>query len=97
VLKVITRIAPSAAPAETPSVKGVASGFRRSACMTTPAEASVAPTTAPDRTRGSRATKKIWASTLSANGMERSNTRARLIFVLPMSGASTQVTTASAP
>ena len=39
-------IAPSAAPAETPSVNGVASGLRSSACRTTPAAASVAPTSA---------------------------------------------------
>ncbi len=72
-------MAPSAAPAETPSVKGVASGFRSSAWRTTPAEASAAPTTAPASTRGMRATKKIWASTLSAKGIDRSNTRDRLI------------------
>ena len=41
--------------------------------MTTPAAASAEPTTAPARTRGMRATKKICASTLSANGIERSN------------------------
>ena len=41
-------------------------------------------------TRGSRATKKICASTLSANGMVRSNARVRLIRVLPTSGASRQ-------
>ena len=52
VLNVMTRIAPSAAPADTPSVNGVASGLRSSACMTTPAAASVAPTTAPVSTRG---------------------------------------------
>ncbi len=40
-------MAPSDAPAETPSVNGVASGLRSSACRTTPAAASVAPTSAP--------------------------------------------------
>jgi hypothetical protein len=54
----ITSIAPSEAPAETPSVNGVASGFRSSAWKTTPAVASAAPTRAPDSTRGSLAMKK---------------------------------------
>ena len=87
----IASIAPSEAPAETPSVNGVASGLRSSAWKTTPAAASAAPTSAPASTRGSRATKKICASTLSANGIDRSNTRARLMCVLPTSGASRQV------
>ena len=80
-------IAPSDAPAETPSVNGVASGLRSSACRTTPAAASVAPTRPPARTRGSRATKKICASTLSSHGIERSNARASEIGVLPTVGA----------
>ncbi len=63
---VMARMAPSAAPAETPSVSGAASGFRKSACSTAPAVARVAPTRAPAITRGRRATKKICASTLSA-------------------------------
>jgi hypothetical protein len=46
-LKVIARTAPSAAPVETPSVNGVASGFRKSPWNTTPAEAKSAPTHAP--------------------------------------------------
>ena len=94
---VITSIAPSDAPADTPSVKGVASGLRSKACNTTPAAANAAPTSAPAMARGSRAIKKIWASTFSANGMVPSNTRLRLMLVGPMSGATTQVTTASRP
>ena len=43
-LNVIASIAPSAAPVDTPSVKGVASGFRSSPWNTTPAEAKSAPT-----------------------------------------------------
>jgi hypothetical protein len=39
-LNEMASIAPSAAPADTPSVKGVASGLRSSACSTTPAAAS---------------------------------------------------------
>ena len=73
----IASIAPSAALAETPSVNGVASGLRSSACSTTPAAASVEPTSAPASTRGSRATKKICASTLSAHGIDGSKTRAQ--------------------
>ena len=72
----IASIAPSAAPLETPSVSGVASGLRSSAWKTTPAAASAPPTSAAASTRGSRAMKKICASTLSANGIERSKTRA---------------------
>ena len=82
-------MAPSAAPADTPSVNGVASGLRSSACSTTPEAASVAPTRAAASTRGSRATKKIWASTLSAQGIDVSNARVRLMDVLPTVGAST--------
>ena len=82
----IASIAPSAAPAETPSVNGVASGLRSSPWKTTPALASMAPTSAPASTRGSRATKKICASTLLSNGTAESNTRRRLIDVDPASG-----------
>src|SRR5215213_2338543 len=96
-LNVIASTAPSAAPAETPSVSGDASGLRSSAWNTTPARARAAPTRAAARTRGSRATKKICASTLSANGIERSKTRLRLIGVLPTSGASSIAASASAP
>ena len=71
----IASIAPSAAPDETPSVNGVASGLRSSAWNTTPAAARVAPTIAAASVRGSRAMKKICASGLSRNGMDVSNTR----------------------
>ena len=90
-------IAPSAAPAETPSVNGVASGLRSSACNTTPDAASDDPTSAPASTRGSRATKKICASVLSANGTDESKTRRRLIDVEPTSGARRHTMTAAAP
>jgi hypothetical protein len=71
----MTTTAPSVAPDETPSVSGDASGFRRNAWNTTPAIAKALPTSADARTRGSRATKNTWASTLSAKGTVRSNTR----------------------
>ena len=96
-LKVIARIAPSAAPVDTPSVNGVASGLRNRPWKTTPADAKSAPTHAPASVRGSRATKKICASTLSANGIEKSKTRRRLTDVGPTSGASSSVTAVSAP
>ena len=86
--KVIASIAPSAAPAETPSVNGVASGLRSSAWKTTPDAASAAPTSAAASVRGSRETKKICASVLSANGMLRSNTRRSEIGAEPTIGAS---------
>jgi hypothetical protein len=90
-------IAPSAAPADTPSVNGVASGLRRRACSTTPEAASDDPTSAPARTRGRRATKKICASALSENGTDESKTRDKLIDVEPMSGARRQTARAAAP
>jgi hypothetical protein len=40
---------------------------------------------------------RIWASTLTANGIDVSSARRRLIDELPTSGASTQVTSVSAP
>ena len=82
-------MAPSAAPAETPSVNGVASGLRSSACSTTPEAASAAPTRAAASTRGRRATKKICASTLSVHGTDGSKARPRLMAVLPSVGATT--------
>ena len=72
-------IAPSAAPEETPRVKGVASGLRSSPWKTTPAAASAPPTSTPASVRGRRATNRIWASTLSANGREGSSARRRLM------------------
>src|SRR2546423_1074357 len=93
----MTAMAPSVAPADTPSVSGDASGFRSSAWKTTPATAKALPTRAAAITRGSRATKNTCASTLSANGIERSNARTRLIRVLPTSGAVRHATIASAP
>ena len=48
--------------------------------------ASAEPTMAPASTRGSRATKKICASRLSANGIDVSNTRRKSMDVEPTSG-----------
>ena len=90
---VIAIIAPSEAPAETPSVYGVASGLRSSPWNTTPAAASVPPTSAAASARGRRAIKKICASTLSANGIDRLKTRAKSIDVEPMNGAAKTATT----
>ena len=95
--KMITTIAPSDAPADTPRVKGVASGLRSSAWKTTPATASAAPTSAPATTRGRRATNRICASVLSVKGIDRSSARAMSMCVVPTSGASRQVRIASAP
>src|SRR5580765_6547124 len=94
---VMTTTAPSVAPDDTPSVSGDASGFRRNAWNTTPAIANALPTSTDARTRGSRATKNTWASTLSAKGIVRSNTRDKWIVVLPMSGAVRQTAMVSAP
>jgi hypothetical protein len=49
----MTEIAPSPAPAETPTMPGSASGLRNSPCMTAPDTASAAPTSMPRTTRGS--------------------------------------------
>src|SRR5262245_39773267 len=48
-------------------------------------------------TRGSRATKNTWASTLSAYGIVRLNTRASEIDVLPTIGATRQQPIVNAP
>src|SRR3954466_13779346 len=85
-LNEIAITAPSAAPVDTPSVNGVASGLRNKPWKTTPAEANNAPTHAPASVRGRRAMKKICASALSAKGIEKSNARRRLIGVAPTSG-----------
>ena len=95
---VIASMAPSAAPAETPSVNGVASGLRKQPLEhDAGAPRAATPTSAPASVRGSRATKKICASTLSANGMAGSNARRRLMCVEPTSGAITIATSASSP
>src|SRR5215218_5662717 len=96
-VNVIASMAPRAAPAETPNVNGVASGLRSRAWNTTPAAASALPTQAAASTRGSLATKKICASTLSANAIEGSNTRRRSIGVLPTSGARRHAEAATSP
>src|SRR5438874_1506756 len=93
----MTSIAPSVAPDATPSVSGDASGLRSSAWNTTPATASPLPAIAAAMTRGRRATKKTCASTLSAYGIDRSNTRDSRIGVLPTSGANRIAAAASAP
>src|SRR5262245_35854031 len=93
---VMTRSAPSVAPADTPNVSGDASGLRSSAWNTTPATANAPPTRAAARTLGRRATKNTCASTLSANGIDRSKTRARRIGVLPTRGARTMTTSVPA-
>ena len=96
-LNVMASIAPSAAPADTPSVNGVASGLRSSPWNTTPAHASIDPTSAPASVRGSRATKKICASTLSANGMRRIERRAGEIGRSRRAGATRIAPRASTP
>ena len=75
---------------ETPSVNGVASALRRRPWKTTPADAKSAPTAAPASVRGSLAMKKICASVLSANGIEKSKARASAMRVGPISGANDQ-------
>ena len=56
--RVIAITAPTAAPPETPTVAGSASGLRKTPCITTPATASEAPTTIARATRGSRTFQK---------------------------------------
>src|SRR5690242_13960874 len=89
--------APSVAPVERPSVSGDASGLRRNAWKTTPATARPLPTSSAASTRGSRAMKKTCASTLSANGIDRSKTRDSAIGVVPTSGAARHAAAATAP
>src|SRR5690349_8219413 len=56
-----------------------------------------APTSAAATTRGRRAMKKTWASTLSANGIVRLKTRDRWMVVLPTIGASRHAAAVVAP
>ena len=83
-LREIASTAPRAAPVETPSVNGVASALRSSPWKTTPADAKSAPTAAPASVRGSLAMKKICASVLSANGIEKSKARDSAMRVGPI-------------
>ena len=53
------RGAPSAAPDDTPTTPGSASGLPKIACMTAPATASAAPTTSPITMRGKRTTHRV--------------------------------------
>ena len=55
--------APNPAPAETPRVYGVASGFRRMACVVEPDMANIAPARIAISIRGNRKTH----TTVSAN------------------------------
>src|SRR5512143_191412 len=55
--------APTAAPAETPSMWGSASGLRNSACSTVPAVAKAAPTTIASSARGRRMRNRMTRST----------------------------------
>ena len=52
--KTMARAAPKAAPWLTPSVEAEASGFRRTFCITAPAKARLAPTTAAVAILGKR-------------------------------------------
>ena len=79
----IASIAPSAAPAETPSVNGVASGLRSSAWKTTPAAAS----DGADEDRGHDARQPRDEEDLRVDvvgeGHAPSKTRSRLMRVVP--------------
>ena len=88
--KVIAIIAPSDAPAATPSVNGVASGLRSSPERRRRPLPACAPTSAAASARGSRAMRKICASTLSANGTDaREDARPSESGVDPTNGAAT--------
>ena len=56
---VIAMDAPSAAPEDTPTTPGSASGLPKMACMTAPATASDAPTMRPMTMRGKRTTHSV--------------------------------------
>jgi hypothetical protein len=59
--------------------------------------ASVAPTSAAASVRGSRATKRIWASVFSANEIRWSSARQMSMRVDPMSGETTIAASAADP
>ena len=78
--------APSAAPLETPSVNGVASGFLKSAWNDMPLSESIAPATKAASTRGMRMPSMISRSCpVAENGMNS----------MPKSGLNRSVATAS--
>ena len=58
----MAKVAPNAAPPETPSTYGSASGLRSTAWNATPVDASPAPAMAPRITRGRRMPKRILPS-----------------------------------
>ena len=62
--------APSAAPAETPTTPGSASGLPKTACMRAPATASAAPTASAITIRGKRTTSNVATMTGSAGAQE---------------------------
>ena len=60
--------APTAAPADTPTVAGSASGLRNTPCIITPATARLEPTSIASTTRGSRTCQNtLWATASSAS------------------------------
>ena len=82
----------AAAPPETPSTYGSASGLRRSAWNATPAADSAAPTSAPRKTRGARADHRMSASSEPRSASARpSDTRST-----PTTSETTMATVASA-
>ena len=50
----IAKLAPSAAPADTPNVKGLANGFLNNTCISAPAIARLSPASTAIEIRGSR-------------------------------------------
>ena len=64
--KEMATTAPSAPPAETPSVCGVASGLRSSAWNMAPATASPPPASRPSRMRGARCASTMLTSCAGA-------------------------------
>ena len=63
--------APTAAPADTPTIPGSASGFEKTACMTVPATARAAPTSTPSAILGNRTVHRVEYTAGSAGGSHR--------------------------
>ena len=82
----IAMTAPSAAPLETPKVKGAARSFLNKACKIAPDTDKAAPDIAPRRILGSLTSNKIRASILLELLREVEKARVQLISVDPIRG-----------
>src|SRR6516162_1034679 len=92
---IIANNAPTAAPPETPSTYGSASGLRNSACSNTPESAKRLPTPKPASTRGNLTAISTVRVASSPPPPSAASALGTLMPELPMSNAATNTATAS--